>query len=436
MNEPDYGTMTLSELRDIERHVDGDAYPERHAEVQRQITLREQGIGPGSKVETRAEQQPSGPNVYAVRFTGSGGEYFRIWIVNLLLSLVTLGIYSAWATVRNRRYLYGNVELDGSRLDFHGSPLAILKGRVLAVLLFVAYAFGGDFHFAIPLTAILVLLVGFPWIMVSALRFRLSNTSWKSLRFGFAAKPSEAYRLFIFPVLLLLAAYAGMIAFAYQGFGNELPQSFSTFIAWVGVILVVSAWVIPVLNYRARKLIMNNVYFGDHPFSATLKGSVFFSAFFQAFGLGLALLLVLGILVAGLIILLTVVASEPGQDTIIGGGALVVVYAISIPIYLLPFALWHVKTTNHVFSSTRLEGTTFHMSMQVFRYWGILVSNAIVAVLSLGLAIPWAKVRMLRYRLGCLLIEGRLSGYAGVHAGSRTATGDEIGQAFDIDFGF
>jgi hypothetical protein len=43
---------------------------------------------------------------------------------------------------------------------------------------------------------------------------------------------------------------------------------------------------------------------------------------------------------------------------------------------------------------------------------------------------------MLRYRLGCLRVEGRLSGYSGSRVGSQTATGDEIGEAFDIDFGF
>jgi len=37
-------------------------------------------------------------------FTGKGGEYFRIWIVNICLTILTLGIYSAWATVRTRRY--------------------------------------------------------------------------------------------------------------------------------------------------------------------------------------------------------------------------------------------------------------------------------------------------------------------------------------------
>ena len=30
-----------------------------------------------------------------IRFTGSGSEYFGIWIVNLLLTVVTVGIYSA-----------------------------------------------------------------------------------------------------------------------------------------------------------------------------------------------------------------------------------------------------------------------------------------------------------------------------------------------------
>lgn len=40
----------------------------------------------------------------AITFSATGSEYFRIWIVNLLLSIVTLGIYSAWAKVRRNRY--------------------------------------------------------------------------------------------------------------------------------------------------------------------------------------------------------------------------------------------------------------------------------------------------------------------------------------------
>ncbi|MEX1058239.1 MAG: DUF898 family protein, partial [Natronospirillum sp.] len=43
-----------------------------------------------------------------VAFNGRGGEYFGIWIVNIALTVLTLGIYSAWAKVRNKRYFYGN----------------------------------------------------------------------------------------------------------------------------------------------------------------------------------------------------------------------------------------------------------------------------------------------------------------------------------------
>ncbi|MGH8034242.1 MAG: DUF898 family protein, partial [Lysobacterales bacterium] len=34
---------------------------------------------------------------FRIEFTGSGSEYFRIWVVNLLLLLVTFGIYYPWA---------------------------------------------------------------------------------------------------------------------------------------------------------------------------------------------------------------------------------------------------------------------------------------------------------------------------------------------------
>ena len=56
-------------------------------------------------------------------FVGSATEYFHIWVVNTLLSLLTLGIWSAWATVRNRRYLYGNTEFAGNRFDLNGYSL-------------------------------------------------------------------------------------------------------------------------------------------------------------------------------------------------------------------------------------------------------------------------------------------------------------------------
>lgn len=77
------------------------------------------------------ENNTSNQQRHAVLFHGRSGEYFSIWLVNALLTLVTLGIYSAWATVRRRRYFFGNTEIAGDRFDYHARPVDILKGRII-----------------------------------------------------------------------------------------------------------------------------------------------------------------------------------------------------------------------------------------------------------------------------------------------------------------
>src|SRR6187455_1771467 len=68
-------------------------------------------------------------------FTGAGSEYFRIWIVNLALTIATLGIYSAWAKVRRLQFFYRHTRLAGAGFDYHGDPIAILKGRLVGLVL-------------------------------------------------------------------------------------------------------------------------------------------------------------------------------------------------------------------------------------------------------------------------------------------------------------
>src|SRR5262245_52514343 len=89
---------------------------------------------PGFELQFRSDPRP-----LPFQFSASGGEYFRIWIVNLLLTIVTLGIYSAWAKVRRLRYFYGSTQIAGSSFEYHGRPLQILKGRLIAAALLIPY---------------------------------------------------------------------------------------------------------------------------------------------------------------------------------------------------------------------------------------------------------------------------------------------------------
>ncbi|HSS66565.1 MAG TPA: DUF898 family protein, partial [Gammaproteobacteria bacterium] len=79
------------------------------------------------------------PERLRFEFSGTGGEYFRIWIVNVLLSILTLGIYSAWAKVRNKQYFYGSTTLDGASFEYTANPVNILKGRILVVSVLLVY---------------------------------------------------------------------------------------------------------------------------------------------------------------------------------------------------------------------------------------------------------------------------------------------------------
>src|SRR5262245_59017915 len=110
------------------------------------------------------------PHTERFHFTGDGGEYFRIWIVNLLLSIATLGIYSAWAKVRRQRYFYGNTRLAGSAFEYHARPIQILKGRLIAAFLFIVYLVADQLA---PVVAALMAFTFFlfiPWFVVRALR--------------------------------------------------------------------------------------------------------------------------------------------------------------------------------------------------------------------------------------------------------------------------
>src|SRR3954469_23066728 len=151
-----------------------------------------------------------------LRFTGSGASYFGIWIVNLLLTIVTLGIYFAWAKVRRLQYFYRHTELAGTGFDFHGSPKRILLGRGIAFVMLVAYNMSVRLHSIWTLAVILVLAAILPWLLRNSLRFRLYNTSWRGTRFHFRGTVGGAYRVFLLNGFLSLITLYIIAPFAHQ----------------------------------------------------------------------------------------------------------------------------------------------------------------------------------------------------------------------------
>jgi len=99
----------------------------------------------------------------------------------------TLGLYSPWAKVRKAKYFTRNTRLDGHVFDYHGNPVAILRGRLLAFVLVAAYTWAFQFSTTAGLVTVAALGVAGPWLFMRAQQFAPGNTSFRGLRFGFRA---------------------------------------------------------------------------------------------------------------------------------------------------------------------------------------------------------------------------------------------------------
>src|SRR5689334_18337282 len=148
------------------------------------------------------EARAAGFTEHPFEFSGDAHEYFRIWIVNLALSVVTLGVYSAWAKVRTNRYFYANTWVAGAPFQYLAQPIPILKGRIIALLVFGSYVLSGQFSPRLQLALAGVVALVVPWMVVRGLRFHARYSAWRSLNFRFVGSYGDAYLRYLLLLLL------------------------------------------------------------------------------------------------------------------------------------------------------------------------------------------------------------------------------------------
>ncbi|MFB1034562.1 MAG: DUF898 family protein, partial [Sinobacterium sp.] len=90
MDNKNYQHFSFNELLNAQQNIGSETPPQEIVDLQAVI----------SDHPNNPANQPTNKRTVPVKFLGKTGEFFSIWIVNLLLTIVTLGIYSAWATVR------------------------------------------------------------------------------------------------------------------------------------------------------------------------------------------------------------------------------------------------------------------------------------------------------------------------------------------------
>lgn len=318
-----------------------------------------------------------------LEFRGRAGEYFRIWIVNVCLTVITLGIYSAWAKVRRNRYLYASTLLAGAPLEYRAQPVQILKGRMIAVGALAIYALAGQVYAPLQVALVLLFLALLPWLIVRARGFALRNTAYRNITFGFRGQYGEAARVHLgWPLLSALS-----MGFLY-----------------------------PLYVWRRAKFAVEGSRYGSQSFSFLARPGGYYAVYLK-------------------VALLFVVIPAAAIFLVVSGLWAGLVLALLALLATLSYL--HTALANLTWSSLEMGGMRIESRLATGRMFWIALSNLVAVMASIGLLIPWATVRMARYRVEQLRVAGaqRLDALVGSQAAEVGAAGEELSEMLAIDFG-
>lgn len=378
-------------------------------------------------------------NLKPFEFTGKGGEFFKIWIVNILLSVLTLGIYSAWAKVRTNRYFYGNTQLNDDNFEYHATPMQILKGRIIAFVLLILFVVLENINSMFGAALVVVIMFATPWIIWNSLKFNARMSSYRNVRFNIQGKLRKAYEILLWLPLapvLLLAALGGL---AYH-FGATSEALFGL----VTVAVLAIYLMIPLIQGMFQNFYVNSARFGQGEFNARISAGFFYWMYLKLMLIGLVVI-VAAVVVPSMLLGGAAAFSSfsQGPDQVmssLNNGIAMIMIPLSMIVYIL-FGIWskayiQVNIRNYTLNQTTLDKVvSFESNMTVWGLFKLQAVNLLLIVISFGFAIPWVKVRQARYSADTLTadVEGDLGQYVSDQQAKQSALTDEIGEAFDVD---
>lgn len=388
---------------------------------------------PPATPEIQVPHSASKAHQLDIRFTGSGSEYFRIWIVNLLLMLVTLGIYYPWAKVRRMRYFHGNTLVGNEPLDFHGSPKKMLKGYALVGVLLVLYSAAGEYSPTAKLLAFLVVMALGPALLKSSMQFRLANTSWRGLRFAFKGSLKDVYRA-VLPLMLPGLVLVGALTAVPTP--KTPPMWYLSTVAVVGLLTLA---VLPWLLWNLKRYQHSHYALASLQTTFRATPGSFYKTLLKAFGLALlALLLTVGIPLA-LAFSSAKAGGPPGAVSAglgLMAGLLPLLGLLAIFVALKPYTISRMQ--NLVWTQTGNTSLRFLSRLQFKPLLWLTLKNWLLVILTLGLYWPFAAVALARIRLQAVSVRTHVHPdtlVAQIQGTEGDAAGDAAGDLFGIDIG-
>jgi uncharacterized membrane protein YjgN (DUF898 family) len=371
---------------------------------------------------------------HPVQFHGHEGQYFRIWIVNVLLGIVTLGLYTPWARRRTVQYFYQSTEMAEASFEFTAPIRRMVVGFLLFGGLYLAWSLASNSENEqtqmIGGVIMILAALAVPWLWASAMRFRLGHTRWRGLRLRFAPGALELY-LASWPVLavLVLAFAVGLSAAAVRAFGPLLV------VAIVVMALVLQLLCLALLQYNYSRLLVLRTHVGAQEGRWKVELGPYLRIALQA--VGLIVLLVGTVLLVGVLLMYFLYAGKSPSALsnlldrtvlmsigwVVGLGVMAALWFLAI----VPALAWREARTFHLmWNHTGVSQIArFRCDLKAGAFVALRVRNAFLNLLTLGLYRPFARVKV--YRMKCESVTLHLRGSVEALAGSLARQQEEGG---------
>jgi len=379
---------------------------------------------------SRAPPSAASPRVQTlpIRFTGSGSEYFRIWIVNLLLTLVTFSLYWPFARARRLAYFQNNTLVGDDPLGFHGNPWKMFRGYLVVLVLGIAYGTLSNTAPVVALALLALFALVWPALWRASLQFRLQNTSWRGVRMAFVGDLKGAYGAllpFFVPALVLLLFLPDMTTDE-----NPSPEASRRVAVVLGALVIYALAVLPWCFARLKRYQHGNYLFAGERTELRAGTGAFYGLLARVIGL----VLLVGTLVVAVVALI-VWSGGPGVRVMAFVGIVALFYGL-MPLVVVPFATAALQ--NLVWAHTRTRHTRFRSDLRFGALFRVTLVNWLLIACTLGLYWPFAQVRTARVRLECmaLQVKGDVDSWmARAQHRQGGVLGDAAGDFFGIDVG-
>lgn len=398
-----------------------------------------------------------GIDAYRLRFSGTGGEYFRVWIVNLLLSIVTFGLYTPWARRRTARWFYDHTIIASSPLEFTAPLRRMVVSFILFALLYLAYNIAAETGQDTMVLFFIAAAAGLaPYFWGSAMRFRLASTRWRGLQLHFAASWKDVY-LASWPIFLMAAIWVGIVfglenlnapdplasasaapPRARSSGGPTLPDLGATAIGLLIIGVILSLLCIIRVEFNYKSLLVLRAGIGKQHG----RWKPVYSDFVRIWAA------TVGVLLAGIALILAVGAGAiytvQAMFNTARGPALFLLIFITIAVVFVALVL--VSAPARAYREARMfrliwsnvglsQIARFKCDLKHWAYVRLRLKNLLLTILTLGFYRPFARVSEYRMKADSvtLHIKGGLDQLVGQLVKQQDGMGDALADAVGLD---